>query len=68
MFPTSSYSPLYILHIFLKEMVLFPSVQRSYKFYLPESIDYKGHHSDQAGEGTLPVVEDPQIGQHEGKT
>ena len=49
-------------------MVLFPSSQRSYIFYLPESIDYKGHHSDQAGEGTLPVVEDPQIGQHEGKT
>ena len=36
-------------------------------FYLPESIDYKGHHFDQADEGTLPVVEDLQIGQHEGK-
>ena len=37
-------------------------------FYLPESIDYKGHHFDQADEGTLPVVEDLQIDQHEGKT
>ena len=48
-------------------MVLFPSSQKSYIFYLPESIDYKGHHSDPAGEGTLPVVEDLQIDQHEGK-
>ena len=38
-----------------------------YILSLPESIDYKGHHFDQADEGTLPVVEDPQIGQHEGK-